>query len=127
MPFGIKIKTVKTKNAYTIKELYETIQDQEFTAGIPSIIFHGSQQIIVFPPLDCHNQVWILNGSFNEKSHKFFVQKCPQAGIDNMITSTVLNTVTAGTFDLGRTVGNNAKQCKLLVDETAKELGALNL
>ena len=32
MAFGVKVKTVKTSNKYTIESFYEAIKDKKFTA-----------------------------------------------------------------------------------------------
>ena len=52
MALGVKFKTVKTANAYTLEELFEAIKDKQFSAGQPSITKHGLTYMITFPALD---------------------------------------------------------------------------
>ena len=91
MAFGVKIKSIKTKNSYSIESFYEAIKDKKFTAGEPSLTKHGMALIITFPPLDSQNQVWIVKSGFNKESNKFSVQKAEQAGLDNAAANTMIN------------------------------------
>lgn len=127
MAFGIKVKSVKTKNTYTIESLYEAIKDKKFTAGEPSLTKHGLANVITFPALDRQNQVWILKSGMKAESNSFSVQKQEQAGVDNMVINSALDKVTGGIFGLGRIAGGNSKACEKLVEETAKELQDLDL
>ena len=61
MALGVKFKTVKTANAYTLEELFEAIKDKQFSAGQPSITKHGLTYMITFPALDSQNQVQIMS------------------------------------------------------------------
>ena len=125
---GVKIKNVKFKNEYSIKELYEKMKNEKFSAGIPSISKHGLAEIITFPPLDRQNQVWIIKAGFGEKSSKYSIQKSSQAaGLGNMAGNMALNEVTGGIFGMFGVFGKKVKQCEKLVDATAAELEALNL
>jgi len=127
MAFGIKIKSVKTKNAYTLEELYEQIKDKPFTAGTPEYTKHGAAYIITFPALDDHNQVWIIQGGFKQPTNKWSVQKQDRAGLGNLIGNTVAAGLTRGMSDSRGVFGSNVKMCEKLVEETAKELDALGL
>ncbi len=85
MAFGIKIKTVKTKNTYTLEELYDLIKDKPFTAGTPELTKHGAALLITFPSLDDYNQVWIMRGGFKEPTNKWSIQKQQRASVGNLI------------------------------------------
>lgn len=127
MAFGVKIKSVKFNNSYTIESLYEAIKDKTFSAGVPSLVKHGMATIITFPALDSQNQVWILKSGFSAESPKFSVQKQQEAGIDNMVINAALDKVTGGVFGFGGVAGSTVKQCEKLVELTANELSAMNL
>ena len=127
MAFGFKIKGVKTKNAYTLEELYEQIKDKPFTAGVPEYTKHGAGYVITFPALDDYNQVWIIQGGFKQPTNKWSVQKQQKAGLDNLIGNTVMAGLTHGRSDMKSAMGSNVKTCEKLVEETAKELDALGL
>ncbi len=127
MAFGVKIKTVKTKNTYTLEELYDLIKDKPFTAGTPELTKHGATLLITFPALDDYNQVWIMRGGFKEPTNKWSIQKQQRAGIGNLIGNTVVAGLTHGKSDMRGVMGNNVKTCEKQVEETAKELDALGL
>ena len=127
MAFGVKIKSVKTQNTYTIESFYDAIKDKTFSAGEPLLTKHGTATIITFPPLDRQNQVWISKSGFSNESNKFCVQKTEQAGLDNMATNTAPDNVTGGSFGFGSMMGKKVKQCEKFVEQTAKELNALGL
>ena len=127
MAFGVKIKSIKTKNSYSIESFYEAIKDKKFTAGEPSLTKHGAALIITFPPLDSQNQVWIVKSGFNKESNKFSVQKAEQAGLDNAAANAMINMASGGLFSFGSFVCKKAKQCEKLVEETAKELDEMGL
>ena len=124
---GVKIKNVKCKNEYTLEEFYDAIKDQRFSAGIPSLTKHGMATVITFPPLDRQNQVWIMKVGLKERSSKFSVQKCEQAGIGNAAGNMAINELTGGIFGLFGAVGKNFKKCEQLVEATANELETMNL
>lgn len=127
MAFGFKLKQVKTKQKYTIEELYEAIKDAEFTAGTPELTTHGLTTIITFPPLDMNNQVWIIPGQLKAPYNKWTVQKNQQAGVGNMVGKDVLSNLTGGLTDLSGAFGKRAKKIEELVVDTANELDALGL
>ncbi len=127
MALGFKIKTVKTKNTYTIESLFEAIKDKEFSAGKPELTKHGMTTIITFPPLDRRNQVWIMPGSLKKEGNKWSIQKQEQAGVGNLAVNTALDSVTNGFAGMGKMVGKNSKEAEKLVELTAKELDAMGL
>lgn len=124
---GVKVKNVKCKNEYTLEEFYDAIKGQRFSAGTPSLTKHGMSTVITFPPLDRQNQVWIMKTGLKERSSKFSVQKCEQAGVGNMAGNMALNELTGGLFGFFSVVGKNVKKCEQLVEATATELEAMNL
>ena len=124
---GVKVKNVTFSKEYSEAELYEAIKNHPFSAGEPSLTKHGMATIITFPALDRQNQVWIMKAGFKERSAKFSVQKGEQAGVGKMAGNMVLNELTGGLFGMFSVVGKNVKKCEQLVEDTAKELTAMNL
>lgn len=124
---GIKVKNVTFNKEYSLEELYEAIKDHQFSAGKPSLTEHGMATIITFPPLNRQNQVWIMKVGLKERSAKFSVQKGQQAGVGNMAGNMVLNELTGGIFGMFGVAGKTVKKCEQLVEDTAKELQAMNL
>jgi 16S rRNA U1498 N3-methylase RsmE len=124
---GVQIKHLKTKNKYTIEELYEAIKDKQFSAGVPTLTKHGFTQLIAFPPLDRQNQVQIVSFKMKGQAQTFQIQKAEAAGIDNMLGNMAINNLTGGLFRWKQIAGNTAKQCEELVKLTLKELEALDL
>ena len=110
---GVKIKNVRCKNEYTLEEFYNAIKDQRFSAGNPSLTKHGMSMVITFPPLDRQNQVWVMKAGLKERSSKFSVQKCEQAGIGTAAGNMAINELTGGIFGLFGVVGKNVKKCEL--------------
>lgn len=127
MAFGVKVKTIKTTQSYTLESFYEAIKDKPFSAGVPSLVKHGLATIIAFPALDSQNQVQIILGTMSKQSQKFMIQKAQQAGLGNLVGNSVMNSVTKGVFGWGSMVGSTAKRCEELVELTCNELNALNL
>lgn len=127
MAFGIKIKSVTTKNSYTLEEFYDAIKDTEFTAGKPEWTKHGLGYVITFPALDMNNQVWILPAGMGKTNTKFNVQKQQAAGMGNMAANAALDKITGGLFGMGQIMGGNSKKCEQLVETTVTELNALGL
>lgn len=127
MAFGIKFKTVKTNNKYSIESLYEAIKDKQFSAGTPSLTKHGLNTLITFPALDSRNQIWIIRTGLGKETNKFQIQKQEQAGMGNMMKNSAMDGLTKGFAGMGRMVGDNARECERLVDVTARELEALGL
>lgn len=123
--FGVKVKNVKTKNEYTIEELYNAIKDQKFSAGEPALTKHGFSTIITFPPLDRKNQIWIM--PLKKKGKTFSVQKNEAAGVGNAVGNMALSTLTDGLSDFSGFMGKKNKAGEKLVDLTAEELDALGL
>lgn len=124
---GVKIKNVKFKKKYTSEDLYNAIRDQRFSAGTPSLTKHGMNVVITFPPLDRQNQVWVIKTGLKERSSKFSVQKCEQAGLGNAATNMAINELTGGIFGIFSGFGKNVKKCEQLVETTAKELETMDL
>jgi hypothetical protein len=128
MPFGVKIKSFKTNNAYMIEELYEAIKDKEFTAGPPSLTKHGLAYITPFPPLDDNNQVWVMPGQMKKGPFtKWSVQKQRIAGVSNMVANMIVDDLTGGANNASSFIGKKAKDTEKLVDITTEELEALGL
>lgn len=126
---GLNVKNVKTKKQYTIEEFYEAIKDQKFSAGAPALTKHGFTTIITFPPLDRHNQVWIIPmpGLGKKTADKFQVSKQELAGAGNAAVNMALNDLTDGLTNVKGVLGKNAKAAEKLLDLTVNELNALNL
>jgi len=124
---GIKVKNITFSKEYSLEELYEAIKDHQFSAGEPSLTKHGMATIITFPALDSQNQVHVMKVGFKERSAKFSVQKGERAGVGNMAGNMVLNELTGGLFGMFGVAGKTVKKCEQLVEDTAKELQAMNL
>ncbi len=126
---GVKVKNVKTKNEYTIEEFYDAIKDHTFSAGAPALTKHGLATIITFPPLDRHNQVWIIPvvGFKKNSTNKFQISKNDVAGAGNAVANMALDDLTGGLSGLRGIVGKNTKSAEKLVDLTVQELDALQL
>lgn len=127
MAFGFKIKAVKTKEKYTLEELYLKIKDVDFTAGKPEWTKNGMAYVITFPALDRNNQVWILPAGMGKTNNKFNVQKQQAAGVGNAAKNAALGVLTDGLTDLSAGFGGHSKRCEELVDITVEELDALGL
>ena len=57
---GVKNIKLELKGNYaSLAELLEAMQNVKFEAGIPELTKHGIGSVIVFPPVDRNNQVWI--------------------------------------------------------------------
>ena len=124
---GVQIKQLKTKNKYTIEELYEAIKDKQFSAGVPALTKHGFAQLIAFPALDRQNQVQIVSLKLKGPGQKVQIQKAEAAGVDNMLGNMAINSLTGGLFRWKQIAGDTAKQCEELVKLTLTELEALDL
>lgn len=129
MAFGVKTKTLKTANPYTVEELYEKIKDAEFAAGAPTCQKYGPSFIITFPALDRQNQVQIISNSVGGKkpSQKFTVQKAEELGLKKSLVNDALSMLTGSFSNLGSMVTSNAKRCEELVEETYDQLVAMEL
>ena len=126
---GVKVKRIQTKNSYTIEQLYDAIKDEKFSAGTPSLTKHGFSTIITFPPLDRHNQVWIIpvTGFKSSSTNKFQVQKSEIAGAGNTAVNMALSDVTDGMTNFIGMIGKHTKTAEKMVDQTVDELNALDL
>lgn len=127
MAFGYKMRTFKTKGAYTIEELYDQIKDVHFDAGQPEVVMHGAVPVIAFPALDGENQCIVQNGSMRKPYTKWQVLKTRKVGVANAVGQEVLNTVTDGWSGMRSMFGNNQKKVQAQVDEVADKIEALNL
>ncbi len=127
MAFGIKMKKIKFKNAYTIESLYEAIKDTQFAAGEVKLLKHGMATLIGFPPLDMNNQIQIIPASFKKESNAYRVMKAEPAGLDNFIFNAAVDGLTDGLSSMGTAFGKNAKTAEQLVDDTVATLESLNL
>lgn len=57
---GVKNVKLELKGNYaSLEELLEAMKDVKFEAGVPELTKHGIGSVIVFPPVDRNNQVWI--------------------------------------------------------------------
>ena len=126
MALGIKFKTLVTQNGYSLEELYEAINNREFTAGKPELAKMGFNNIIVFPPLDRQNQIWIIPKQM-KNCKKWQISKQGIAGVGNAIVNIAFNEVTGGLFGLGGMFGKKTNRTEELVDITLKEFEALRL
>lgn len=63
---GSKWENIKTKNNYSLSELYEKIKGANFPCGAPNLTHHITKDIIFFPPIGKRNQIWMDgdNGKF---------------------------------------------------------------
>ncbi|WP_248125448.1 hypothetical protein [Slackia exigua] len=124
MALGFKLKTVRTSQSFANeKELFDRIKDEAFTAGKPELVKNGFADVIVFPPLDRQNQVWVMVQGKN----KILIQKNQMVGVGDQLVNAAFDTVTHGIFSFGSVFGGNVKEIERLVEATASELEALNL
>lgn len=128
MAFGFKIRKLDTAREYSMEELYEAIQNTQFTAGQPELTKHGAAMIITFPPIDRNNQIWISPGQMKRAPwSRFTVTKNEVAGLGNMAGNAALSVVTNGWSGMSGTFGKKAKAAEELVVTTYEELKALGL
>lgn len=127
MAFGVKVKSFKTNNSYSIPTLFEAIKDVEFTAGKPELTTHIKTKVIVFPAVDSRNQVWVMANFMKGEGNKFVVQKNEQAGLKKMGVNMLLDDLTGGLAGLGRAMGPNVKKCEQQVEEVHAVLANLGL
>lgn len=118
---GVKIKTVKTKNKYTLEAFYEIVKKLTYEAGEPSITKHGFSYIITWPALDRNNQVWLMSLQGKE-SCKWQISKNDEAGVDNLAKNMAIDAVTKGWGNIGGMVGKNNKLCEKYVVDIAEAL-----
>ena len=127
MAFGVKLKQIQTRHAYSIESFYEAIRAKMFTAGKPSLTKRGLAEIVTFPALDRRNQVQILPVGLQQETRKFQIQKAEAAGVETIAGNMALDQLTGGIFGVGQFLGKNAKRCEELVEITAKELNMIHL
>ena len=131
--FGIKMKTVKTQQAYTLQEFFEVIRNHDFPdAGRPSWEKNGMAHVIAFAPVDSRNQVWISQpvaaDYMNKKSNKFLVLRSSyNTGFDNFLENQYLDRVTLQISWLKATYGSNEKVCEKQVEAIWNELNSMGL
>ena len=125
--FGLAMKKVTTKKAYTLQEFYDEIKDHEFTAGKPMMVKNGLADVIVFPPLDKNNQVWITQAGFKAPYTKWQVFKQSPAGLKNQLGKMALDDLTGGLTGMSGIFGKEAKKIEVLVKEVAEELEQMGL
>ena len=124
MAFGFKLKTVKTNESFeNYQQLFDRIKDVDFTAGKPELVKNGFADVIVFPPLDPQNQIWVMLQGKN----KLIIQKNQVVGVTDQTINAAFDAVTGGLFSVGSIMGKNAKNIEKLVETTASELEALKL
>ena len=124
MAFGFKLKTVKTNESFeNYQQLFDRIKDVDFTAGKPELVKNGFADVIVFPPLDRQNQIWVMLQGKN----KIIIQKNQVVGVSDQAINSAFYAVTGGLFSVGSIMGKNAKKIEKLVEATASELEALDL
>ena len=126
MSIGMKALQLQTRNFYTIETLYEAIKDRHFTAGQPYLVNHCSYNVIVFPPQDKRNQVWITPAAYGW-CNTWYVQRQEMAGADNIIKNTITNELTFGISGIAGRLNQAAQYCEWLVDVTANELYYMGL
>ena len=127
--FGFKMKTVRTRNAYSIESLFEAIRAHSFSAGMPELTDHGLNKIITFPALDMNNQVWIIPGQITTQKEytKWTVLKSKRAGVANTAMNIALDSITDGWSSFSGVFGKKAKEAERLTELTASELDAIGL
>lgn len=102
-------RTVKTKGHYaTGADLFERIRHERFMAGRPVLVTNGQGELIVFPPLDRHNQVSVVMRGIDRVQ----VQRCDLA---------------CAVPEAGQRATVNARLIERLIEVTAAELATLNL
>ena len=116
---GVKNVKLDLKGNYSnLTELFEAMKSIKFEAGIPELTKHGLGSVIVFPPVDRNNQVWITGAK-----GKFTIMRSAEvAGLGNMAKNAILDSLTDGLSSMSATFGNKKKRCMELVDITAKEM-----
>ena len=128
MALGIKIKSVKFSKGYTVETLLEEMKKVTFEAGEPFITKHGFNTMIVFPPIDRQNQVWVQL-SKPKASNKVQVTLSHDIAGDygNMAKNMALDALTDGWASIGAMFGKSAKAGEAAVDKVIEELSAMGL
>ncbi len=108
---------------YTNDEFLELIKDQQFAAGKPEKIHYMLTDRIVFPAIDSHNQVQILKIGLK----KWCVTKSEEAKVESSIGNMYFYRIFGWFAIFKNAFGENSKKCVALVEETAKQIQAMNL
>ena len=121
---GVKSVKLELKGNYaSLEELLEAMKDVKFEAGVPEITKHGFNTLIVFPPLDRNNQVWITGAK-----GKYTVMRSTEvAGLGNVAKNAALEMLTDGWSNLSAAFGDKKKRCMELVEITANEIKAAGI
>lgn len=121
---GVKTLKLELKGNYaSLEELLDAMKNVKFEAGVPTITKHGIGKVIVFPPIDRNNQVWITGAK-----GKFTIARSTEvAGLGNMAKNAALDALTDGWSSMSGAFGNKKKRCMELVDITAKEIEAAGI
>lgn len=116
---GVKNIKLELKGNYaTLEELLTAMKTVTFEAGVPELTRHGLGSVIVFPPVDRNNQVWITGAK-----GKFTVMRSAEvAGLGNLVKNSALDALSDGWTSISGVIGNSKKRCLELVDITAKEI-----
>ena len=103
---GVKNVKLELKGNYaTLADLLEAMKDIRFEAGVPELTKHGIGAVIVFPPVDRNNQVWITGAK-----GKFTIMRSAEvAGLGNMAKNAVLDTLTDGWSSMSGAFGKQEK------------------
>ncbi len=116
---GVKYTKLELKGDYaSLEELFEAMQSIKFEAGIPKLTKHAVHSVIVFPPVDRNNQVWITG----EKGKFSIMRSAEVAGLGNLAVNSALDALSGGWTSLSNIVGSAKTRCMELVDITAKEI-----
>lgn len=127
MALGVKIKKGKFSKAYTLETLIEAMKTKTWSGGEPSLVKHGLGYVIVFPPIDRQNQVWLqLVGKETEK-YQITLSHDLAGDYGNMAANAILSKVTGGLSNLGSAFGKKAKAGEEAVAKLAEELEASGL
>ena len=124
---GVKMIKIKTKEEYTLEELYHKIQDIPFQAGIPSYVKHGFNYVIAFPPEDRENQVWIIKSKGGFTVQRSVVIAGISEMIKNSVSADILNELSNGITGTISMFGKPKKNCMAHCDDVAEKIKALNL
>lgn len=116
---GVKNVKLELKGNYaSLAELLEAMQNVKFEAGVPQLTKHGIGSVIVFPPVDRNNQVWITGA----KGKFTVIRSAEVAGLGNVAKNAMLDSLTDGWSSVSGAFGNKKKRCMELVEITAKEM-----
>ncbi len=130
--FGFKRRKVLTSNQYSVESLYEAVKNHKFTAGTPELFTIAYASVIMFPPLDRNNQIWIEDDKWvkwykRDQCQKWLVHVAEPLGGGALLKNTALDEVTGGLAGLSAYFGKTVREAERLVVITAQELDALGL